>query len=186
MKEQTFIIRLIQLNNSFPYFSTDCVRYVVTSLPDNEVKEILYHAMHNLWRKKMTKQGYNYLDRSIQEISGFFETRVENREAPAPPLAVRSLPREKKKKSSKKRKAVSLEDFDENSSDNKKPPSKKKFSQYHRKRSHSTEECTKLEVPINTVEPNNSKGYKKGRYKTYTKHKVNILIEKNLKKALKR
>ena len=32
----------------------------------------------------MTKQGYSYLDRSIQEISGFFETRVENLETPTP------------------------------------------------------------------------------------------------------
>ena len=35
----------------------------------------------------MTEQGYNYLDRSIQEISGFFETRVENLETTVPPPA---------------------------------------------------------------------------------------------------
>ena len=53
---------------------------MVTALPGDEVKEILYHAMPNLWRKKMIEQGYIYLDRSIQDISGFFETRVENLE----------------------------------------------------------------------------------------------------------
>ena len=53
--------------------------------------------MPNLWRKKMTKQEYNYLDRSIQEMSGFFETKVENLETTAPPLAVRSLTRKNKK-----------------------------------------------------------------------------------------
>ena len=66
---------------------------MVTALSDDEVKEILYHAMPNSWRKKMTKQGYNYLDMSILEISGFFETREENLETPVPPLAVRSLTR---------------------------------------------------------------------------------------------
>ena len=55
----------------------------------------------------------NYLDRSIQKMSGFFETRVENPETPALPLAVRSLTR--KKKNSKKRKAVSFEDSDKDS-----------------------------------------------------------------------
>ena len=73
---------------------------MVTALPDDEVKENLYHAMTNSWGKKMTEQGYNYLDGSIQEMSGFFETRVENLETPAPPPAVRSLSR--KKKNSKK------------------------------------------------------------------------------------
>ena len=32
---------------------------------------------------------------------------------------------------------------------------------------------------------NKSKGYRKGDEKTYTKHKVNVLIEKMLKKAFK-
>ena len=104
---------------------------MATALSDDEVKEILYHAMHNLWRKKMTEQDYNYLDKSIQEMSGFFETRVENLETQAPLPAVRSLPRKKKRKNSKKRKAVSYEDSDKDTSDDKKPTSKKKFCQYH-------------------------------------------------------
>ena len=87
--------------------------------------------MPDLWTKKMTKQGYNYLDRSIQEISGFFETRVENLKTPAPPPAVRSLTRKKKKNYSKKQKVVSFESSDKDSSDNEKLPSKKKFCQYH-------------------------------------------------------
>ena len=57
MKVRTFTIMFIQLNNYLPYFSPDCIGQMVTALPDDEVKEILYHAMPNLWRKKMTKQG---------------------------------------------------------------------------------------------------------------------------------
>ena len=118
MKVRTFTSRLIQLNNCLPYFPPDHVGQMVTALSNDEVKEILYHAMSNSWRKKMTEQGYNYLDRYIQELSGFFETRVENLETPAPE---RSLTRKKKKKNSKRQKAVSFEEFDEDSSDDENP-----------------------------------------------------------------
>ena len=77
--------------------------------------------------EKITEQGYNYLDRSIQKTSVFFITRVVNLEIPAPPPAVRSLTRKKKKKNSKKRRAVSFEDSDKDSSGNEKHPSEKKF-----------------------------------------------------------
>ena len=130
-KVRTFTTRLIPLNNYVPYFPPDCIGQMVTALPDNEVKEILYHAMPNSWRKKMTEQGYSYLDRSIQEMSGLFETRIENLETPATPPAVSSLTRKKKK--SKNRKAVSFEDSDEDCSEGKKSPSKKKCCQYHGK-----------------------------------------------------
>ena len=86
---------------------------MVTALPDDEVKEILYHAMPNSWRKDGIEQGYNYLDRSIQEMSLSFETRVENLETLAPPPAVRSLTR--KKKHSKNRRAAFFENSDEDS-----------------------------------------------------------------------
>ena len=158
---------------------------MVKALPDDEVKEILYHAIPNSWRKIMTEQGYNFLDRSIQEMSGFFETRVENLETPAPPPAVRSLTRKKKKKNSKKRKAVSFEDSDKDSSDDEKPSSRKKFCQYHGKCSHSTDECTTLKALIKKAKSNKPKGYRKGGEKIHTKHEVNVLIEKKLKKAFK-
>ena len=66
---------------------------MVTALPDDEGREIFYHAMLNLWKKKMASQEYNNQDRSIQEISGFYEIQVESLETPASPTAVKSLPR---------------------------------------------------------------------------------------------
>ena len=129
MKIRNFTTRLIQVNNYLPYFPSDCIGQIVIALPDDKVKEFLYHVIPNSRRKEMTKHGYNYLYRSIQEMSDFFETRVENLETPALLPAVRSLTR--KKKNSKKRKAYSSEDSDEDSSDDEKPPSKKKFCQYH-------------------------------------------------------
>ena len=136
--------------------------------------------------KKMTKQGYNYIDRSMQGMSGFFETRVENLETPLHPPAVRSLTRKQKKKNSKKRKAVSLEDSDEDSSDDKKHPSKKKLCQYHGKYNHSMDECNTIKALIKKAKSNKSKGFSDRRgIKTYTKHKVNVLIKKQQKKAFK-
>ena len=56
----------------------------------------------------MTERGYNYLDRSIQEMSGVFETKVENLETLAPPPTVRSLTRKNKKKIPRKGKLSPL------------------------------------------------------------------------------
>ena len=40
---------------------------IVIAQPDNEGKEILNNSMLHLLRKKLTKQGNNYLDGTIQE-----------------------------------------------------------------------------------------------------------------------
>ena len=47
------------------------------------------------------------------------------------------------------------------------------------------DECTTLKALIKKTKSNKSKGYRIGGEKTYTKHKVNILIEIKLKKAFK-
>ena len=72
------------------------------ALPDDEIKEIFYHAVLNLLRKKKSKHGYKCLDRSIQEeMPGFFESKVEKLEAPAPAGKKHSETKERKKKSKK-------------------------------------------------------------------------------------
>ena len=65
MKVYTFTTRLIQLNNYLPYFPPECVGPIAITQTDSKVKEILYHTMPDRQRKKVTKQGYNFLDRSI-------------------------------------------------------------------------------------------------------------------------
>ena len=106
--------------------------------------------------------------------TGFFETRVENLETPAPTPAIRSLTREKKKKHSKKLKAFSFEDSDKDTSDDKKPSSRMAFCQYHGKYSHSMDKCSTLNALIKKAKSNKSKGFRKGGKKTYTKHKVMV------------
>ena len=78
MKVRPFTTRLIQLNTHLPYFLPDRPGQVATSLPDDDIKEILYHAMPNTWKKKMIEQGHNYLDGPINSMAELFETRIEN------------------------------------------------------------------------------------------------------------
>ena len=55
MKVRTFTLRLIQLNTYMPYFPPDLPGHLVASLPDKDIKEILYHAMPNMWINKMAQ-----------------------------------------------------------------------------------------------------------------------------------
>ena len=71
MKVQSLTTRLIQLNTYLPYFSPDHPSQLVTSLPDDDIKEILNHAMPNTW-EKMVEQIYNYLDGPIHSMAEFF------------------------------------------------------------------------------------------------------------------
>ena len=80
MKVWSFTTRLIQLNIYLPFFSPYLPGQLVIPLPDDDVKEILYHNMPNTREKKMVEQGYNYLDGSIHSMVEFFETRIENLE----------------------------------------------------------------------------------------------------------
>ena len=98
--------------------------------------------MPNLWRKKRTKQGYNYLDRFIQQMPGFFETRLENQETPVALSTVKKPPKKRKKRYSNKQNTSSYEDFDKDSLEDEKPSITKKFCQYRGKCSHCTDECT--------------------------------------------
>ena len=85
MKVWSFTTRLIQLNMYLLYFPPDRPGQLVTSLSDDDIKEILYHAIPNTWKKKMVKQGCNHLDVSIHSMSEFFETRIKNIEKSIPP-----------------------------------------------------------------------------------------------------
>ena len=71
---------------------------MVSALPDEEVKEILYHPMPNFLWTKMTGLGYKYLYKTTNQMSGFFEIQVENLETPLSPLAVGNPTKTKEKK----------------------------------------------------------------------------------------
>ena len=105
MKAQSFATRLIQLNKYLPYVPPDNSGQLVASLPDDNIKEILHHAMPNMWEKKMVEEGYNYLDSPIHSMTEFFEIMIENLEKSIP-LSVPSRNNKKSKKGPKKKKFV--------------------------------------------------------------------------------
>ena len=78
MKVHTFTTRLLQVNTYFAYFLPDHSGQPVAPLSEHKVKENIYQAMPNMWKKKMMEQGYNHVDGSIQNMEEFFEIRIEN------------------------------------------------------------------------------------------------------------
>ena len=80
MKVWSSTTRLIQLNTYLLHFPPDHSGQLVTSLPDDDIKGMLYQPMPNTWKKKMVEQRYNYLDGPIYSMAEFFKTRIENLE----------------------------------------------------------------------------------------------------------
>ena len=169
MKVRSFTTRLIQLNTYLPYFSPDRPGQLVASLPDDDIKEILYHAMPNMWKKKMIEQGYKYLDGPIHSMAEFFETRIENLEKSIPP----SVPSRNNKRKSKKGKKKEEQEEHEG----------RKFCQYHGMCGHTTDECTTLKALVKQAKQKKGNHFQKK--KRFTKHEVNIMVQKQVKKALK-
>ena len=185
MKVRSFTTRLTQLNNYLCSFPPDSPGQLVEKLPDQEVKEILFYAMPETWQNRMTEQGYNYLDVSVtvQNMADFFESRSENLEVKT---GIKKAKRNKNK-SSKKRKAVQFEEeSDEESSEDEKAK-RNKYCMFHGRCGHTTDQCTALKELVKNKKKNRSKYDKKSNRKsekTYTRHEVNALVEKKIKKAL--
>ena len=181
MKVRTFATRLIQLNTYLAFFPPDRQGQAVDPFPEDDIKEILYHAMPNTWKKKMVEQGYNYLDSSVQQMIQFFESRVEN-------LEKFDSKKESKKhqggnsnhKKNKKRKHNNSVSENRNSSSSE---TGKKFCQYHGTCGHTTNECTLVKT---LVQKEKLKKFKATKDRKYTKHEVNVLVEKKLKKAMRK
>ena len=125
----------------------------------------------------MVEQGYNYLDGSIHSMAEFFETRIENLEK-STPSSVPSRNKKKSKKRSKKRKLVTFRYFEDE--DSKDEYNGKKFCQYHVTCGHITDACTTLKVLGKQSKQKKGKNFKKKKW--FTKHEVNIMVEKQVKK----
>ena len=185
-----FVTRVQEINAYLIFFRTE-TQDAAASLPEDELVEALYHAMPNSWRNTMVLQGFNYVNHTCIELLQFCE-RLETLEPPA----------EKKKKSTdksttssgNKRKRVSF--FD--SSDDE---GSRKYCLLHGYCAHTTNECEDIKPMISGLKK------KKAAMKTKTKfprsarmtgsytsskknyvHKdeVNSLVEKKMKKFLKK
>ena len=179
MKVLSLTTKLIQLNTHLLYFPPDRPGQLVTSLPDDDIKEILYHTMPNIWKKKIVEQGNNYLDGPVHFMAKFFEKRKKNLEKSIPPTVLTRNKR-KSKKGCKKRKSTNFNDSDNEDSEG---LLGKKFCQYHGICWHTTDQCTTLKVLVKHAKQKKSKHFDKK--KRFTKHEVNVMAQKQVKKALK-
>ena len=80
MKLRGFISWLQELNAYLEEFQPDSEGQETASLPADGIMDIIYHSMPITWKNKMIEQGFNYADSTINEMTDFFETGVENLE----------------------------------------------------------------------------------------------------------
>ena len=109
MTLRSFTTRIIQLNTYLPCFPPDYSGRLVTSLPDDDIRDILHHTMPNTWKKNIVEHGCNYLDGPNHSMAEFFDMRIENLEKSIPP-SVPSGISNSNRKVSKKRKGVTFID----------------------------------------------------------------------------
>ena len=177
MKVRSFITELFQLNTSLLYIPPDCLGQLVTSLPDDDIKENLHQAMPKTWEKKLLEQGYNYLDGPIHSMTEYFETRIEHLEKSINLIKCLSRKNKRNKKGSRKRKSVTSGDSEDKDSDDR--HTGKRLCQYCGTCGHTTNtQCTGQASQAEKQQPL----VKKERF---TKHEVNFIVQKQDKKALK-
>ena len=80
MKLRSFTSRLQELNAFLEEFPPDTEGQETVPLSADEIMDIIYHSMPTTWKHKMVEQGFKYADSTIKEMTGFFETMVENLE----------------------------------------------------------------------------------------------------------
>ena len=184
-----FISRVQELNNYLDKFPTDVEGVMGTRLPDDELKEIIYHAIPNSWRKQMTLQGFNYPTEDIVEMIRFCEQRLEAMEPKAEISAKKKKSKSSGKKTSSKKKVKvtwqsSEEEEEEESSEDEKPQGRK-YCRLHGMCSHTTDACRDLKEMIAKYKRKKYKDHGKAKKKTtYSKHEMNALVKKSVRKAL--
>ena len=145
MKVRSFTTTLIKLNTYLPFFPLDHPGQLVTSFHDDDIKEILYDNMPNMWKKKNVEQGHNYFYNPIHSMAEFFETKIKKLKKSIPPN-IPSRSWKKNKKWSKKRKLVIFDDSEDEGLDQ--GYKGKKFCQYHGTCRHTADQCTTLKTLV--------------------------------------
>ena len=114
-------------------------------------------------------------------MAEFFETRIKNLEKSiSPSVPLRN--RKKSNKGSKKRNGVTFDDsVDEDSEEEHK---RKKFCQYHGTCGHTTDECSTLKALVKKAKQKQGKHFQKK--KRFTKHEVNVMVQKQVKRVMKK
>lgn len=181
MKVRKFVTRLTELNHYLDSFPPDSPGQQVEKLPDHEIKEILFYAMPKSWQKRMTEQGYNYMDDavSVQHMADFFEARCENLEV----KTEKKAKKERKASSKKSKSSVKFDEESEDSSDDERPKAKRPYCLYHGRCGHTSDKCDVIKDLIKAAKKKKFKKAKKST--TYNKHEVNAMLDRKLKKVFK-
>jgi len=197
MTTREYFTRVQEINNHLTLFPTESEE-VATAMSQDELVETLYHALPNSWMTEMVKQGKNYAQHGITDLLQTCE-RYESLEEPAPEKPSKDS---KSSSSSKKRKQITFETSDEESS------SSRKYCLIHGLCTHTTNECTDMQNFANSKKkkkkeakaaaaektkfrrtPRRNRPRRTGssQYKDYVpREEVNSLVEKSIKKLLKK
>ena len=127
--------------------------------------------------KENARTGIQLLRWSYPIYGRFLKTRIENLEKSIS-LSIPARNNKKNKNDSKKRKLATFANSDIEGLD--KRQKGKKFRQYHGTCGHTTDQCSTLMALVKQAKQKRSKYFDK-----FTKHEVNFMVQKQVKKALK-
>ena len=134
-------------------------------------------------KNKMIEQGFNYADSSIEEMTDFIKTRVENLE-PNEDMILQLLPRKPSRKPRKRKREdsdSSVVESSEESTEARRPS--KKYCIFNGKCSHSTDSYMALRAMVNKHKQKKEENFR--NYKNSNKE-LNAVIEKKSFKNKKR
>ena len=194
MKFRTFVSCVLKLNGHLDKFPEEVLNVTPTILENDEIKDILHHACPKSWQDQMTKLGFNFPDKTIEQMVEFCE-RFERVEDDVIPKKKRSSKKESSsssKKVTRKRKKVTFNSSSsDNSSDESSTDGRFKWCKYHGKCAHTTDECEDVERMCKEAKKRkrryqDKKRETKRRSKYVKKSEVNALAVKKIKKYLQR
>ena len=194
MKFRAFVNRVLELNGHLDKFPEETTNVTPTILDNDEIKDILHHACPKSWQDQMTTLGFNFPEKTIEDMVEFCE-RFEQIEDDVIPKKKKSSRKESSsslsKKTTRKRKTVSLSSSS-SSSDDSSEDERFKWCKYHGKCAHTTDECEDIERMCKEDKKrkrrtrfNDRKRDVKRRTKYVKKSEVNALAVKKIKKYLK-
>ena len=194
MKFRAFVNRVLELNGHLDKFPEETTNVTPTILENDEIKDILHHACPKSWQDQMTTLGFNFPEKTIEDMIEFCE-RFEQIEDDVIPKKKKSSRKESSsslsKKTTRKRKTVSF-NSSSSSSDDSSEDEKFKWCKYHGKCAHTTDECEDIERMCKEDKKrkrrtrfNDRKRDVKRRTKYVKKSEVNALAVKKIKKYLK-
>jgi hypothetical protein len=160
------------------------------SLPDDEISEIMLHAVPSSWTKKLMEQHRNYDEMTPMQLLNEFEKYEATEETPKPKSD------DKGKKSSKKGKGndgQSVNRSDNNNNNNNNNNNKasgkgKKFCLYHKhNNTHTTEQCKVLQGMVDSNQDNRSsknKTWNRGSSGDKANQELKAMVSESVKETM--